>query len=396
MTVDEAIQAALTTSSAYTDALADEQIAALEAKNATTRLLPAVGADAELVFNSAGAGTGVQSFVSENSVQWYRGTVGLSGSIFGGLLASATEERARLAAAHAGSEGARRALIGATVEAYFGLALAEAQVSAAEDNVASAADLARITGLRFAAGEVPEVDVLRTRMIAAGRQDELAQATLGRTVAEAALAVLLGRDGEVEVTPLASTSIPVSPSDSAKMAAADPAVTEARAEADAARAGVTATRAEWLPSIGYAFGYGVDTDTLGSELASHVGVVGSVNLHVPVFDWGLGARSVDQAKIEVYRAEAAVAQAQRVAAAELALAEATAASAEARASALEAVLPDATRNAEISLARYQAGEADLVELDEARQSLVDARFAANSARADCLVARAQLHTLVGE
>ena len=61
-----------------------------------------------------------------------------------------------------------------------------------------------------------------------------------------------------------------------------------------------------------------------------------------------------------------------------------------------ASLGDAERNVTISEARYNAGEADLVEVTEAQQTLVDTHYASNGALADYQASLGHLHLLAGE
>ncbi len=389
LSVADAIAQALAVASEYSIAKDEELSAADEAKSAAMRMLPAVRADATVVYNSPAPGSG-QSFLSENSVLWYRGTVGLSGTVLGGLGAQLKADRALLAAAHAGTEIARRDLVQATVDAYFGVSLANAQVAAAEGTLKVEEELARVTALRFTGGEVPEVDVLRTRTLVAAAKDTVFSARAAALASQANLAALVGSDAPSQVAPL---TMELSPMDAVEGAA--PVVTQAEASEDAAKAEVAAARAANLPAIEYGAGYGVDTDTLGAGVTDHLGVIASVAVTVPIFDWGIGSRAVAAAKLGADQADIARQIAARQQVADLAGARAAAGSASERAAALLESLPDAERAAAISLSRYQAGEADLVELSEAQQSLSDARSAANQALADYQVASWRLHLLGG-
>ena len=401
LSVEEAVARAMAQASAYEAAKDDEGIAADQARSGGARLLPAFGAEATVVYNSPGAGTpGTQSFLSENSVLWYRATAGATGTLFGGLGAQLKADKALLSAAHAGTEVARRELAQATIDAYYGVVLAKAQSSVVTENRTAADELARVTGLRFGSGEVPEVDVLRTRMLAATRADEHLQAQAAVTEASSRLGVLVGGGSEWDVAPLDGTRADLGSVEALATATEGtspaPSVAAADAQVDAANAGVGAARAEFLPQIAYMVGYGFDTDTLGAALPRHLGVTAGITLTVPIFDWGIGARAVDAAKLSAHQAEVARDQAERAARADLAISVSGARAAARRSEGLAASLADAERNVGISQARYTAGEADLLEVTEAQQTLVDTRYAMNTALAEYQSALGHLRLLAGQ
>ena len=79
----------------------------------------------------------------------YEAFVNVSGDfdVAGKLRATLAKNRALLAAAHAGTDVARRALAQAVIETYYGLALALAQRQAAEGNLTAAQEFENITAL---------------------------------------------------------------------------------------------------------------------------------------------------------------------------------------------------------------------------------------------------------
>src|SRR5207302_5267269 len=112
--------------------------------------------------------------------------------IAGKLRATLAKNRALLAAAHAGTEVAKRALAQAVIEAYYGLALATAQRVAAEANLAAAQEFEHITALLLSGGEVAAVDLTRAQLQTIARRDELEKARVNEEVAAGSLRVLVG------------------------------------------------------------------------------------------------------------------------------------------------------------------------------------------------------------
>jgi len=116
------------------------------------------------------------------------------------LRATLQRNKALLDAARAGTIVARRALVQAIDEAYYGLALATAKRRAAEQNLSTAEEFERVTSLLLQGGEVAPVDLTRARLQTNTRRDELEQARTNESVASDALRVLIGYDFTRPVT----------------------------------------------------------------------------------------------------------------------------------------------------------------------------------------------------
>ena len=92
------------------------------------------------------------------------------------------------------TEVARRNLVSATEEAYYGLALAAERRVAAEHNVAAAAEFERTIALQVSGGEAAPIDQVRARLQTTVRRDELEQARAAEAVTADSLRVLIGYD----------------------------------------------------------------------------------------------------------------------------------------------------------------------------------------------------------
>src|SRR5213075_1848465 len=147
------------------------------------------------------------SFIANNAISEYEAFGSVSGDldIAGKLRATLAKNRALLAAAHAGTEVARRALEQAVVEAYYGLALAIAQNRAAEGNLSAAEEFEKITALLLSGGEVAPVDLTRAQLQTIQRRDEIEKARVNEEVAAGSLRVLVGYEfsGPIAATDLA-------------------------------------------------------------------------------------------------------------------------------------------------------------------------------------------------
>jgi outer membrane protein TolC len=116
-------------------------MAAEDVRQAQAALLPKIASPSAYTYNTPllnpPPGTPrAQSFINLNAISEYQAFIGVTGDldIAGKLHATLRRNRALLQAAHAGTEVARRALLLAVSDAYYGLALAAARTRAAEQN----------------------------------------------------------------------------------------------------------------------------------------------------------------------------------------------------------------------------------------------------------------------
>ncbi len=408
LTLDEALQLAKAQASTYQSAILSEQIASEDVKQARAALLPKVSAPLSYVYTSPAAGLNpneprTQSFIANNSISEYEAFVNVSGDfdIAGKLRATLAKDRALLAAAHAGTEVARRALAQAVTETYYELALATAQRRAAEGNLSASEEFEKITALLLSGGEVAPVDLTRAQLQTISRRDELGRARVNEEVAAGSLRVLVGYDF---TQPIATSDLDlVLPSATEyQMFKADdisrrPEFTQLEQQLRAARAEMKIARADRLPELGYSLNGGFDTDSLkGPRLKEHSGVSAAVTLTVPLFDWGATRSKERQARLRVQLAENERTIATRGFTQQFYAAKSQAAIAAARISLAREGVARAQENLTASIARYRAGEAQIVEVTDAQTTLVAQRSALYQALFDYQVALARLRQATGQ
>src|SRR6185369_16993336 len=161
LTLDEALRLANAEASIYQTAILTERVAAEDVKQAEAAFKPKISAPLSYIYTSPALGLPpgeprAPSFIANNAISEYEALVNVSGDldIAGKLRATLRKNRALLAAAHAGTEVARRALAQAVIEAYYGEALAIAQLHGAEENLRAAEEFEHITSLLVTGGEV--------------------------------------------------------------------------------------------------------------------------------------------------------------------------------------------------------------------------------------------------
>src|SRR6266581_654270 len=315
LTLDEALRLAHAQASSFQQATLNERIAAEDVRQAQAAFLPKVSAPLSYVYTSPALGLNpneprTQSFIANNAISEYEGFVNVAGDfdVAGKLRATLAKNRALLAAAHAGTEVARRALVQAVIEAYYGLALAIAQRSGAEQNLAAAEEFERITSLLVSGGEVAPVDLTRAQLQTIQRRDELERARVNEEVAAGSLRVLVGYDF---TRPIGTNDLALAlPTDSEYQqfrpddVARRPEFTQLEQQVRAARQEIKIARADRLPALTYSMNGGFDTDSWkGPRLKEHAGVSAAVSLTIPIFDWGLTRSKERQANLRVQLAE---------------------------------------------------------------------------------------------
>jgi len=401
MTIENATQAALRQASAYQQALIDEQTAAMDLTQARGALLPRLRDSFTATYNKPlKPGSTDPSFIAQNAVREYQNLLGVEGSLDFGMRAAVARSQALLAAAHAGTEIARRALIRGVREAYFGLGLATARRSSAEETLKAAEEFERVTALQHGGGELAEVDVIRARLQTAQRRDDVEQARLQELQALAAMRVFTGVRAPEPLTVSELTPQPAAADIerfTSAMTATRPELTQAEAQLRAARSDVGVARAGRLPALTYSVDEGFDSPSLDpSVVREHRGYLAMANLNIPIFDWGIGRARQRQAELKAQAAENQLVITRREVEQEFAAAHDEAFAAIRRVDNARAAVADAQRNVDISIARYRAGEAPILEVTDALTTLAQQRANHQQALFDFEIARAHLQEAAGE
>ena len=402
LSLDEALRLASAQASAFQTAKLNERIAAEDVRQAQAAFLPKVSTPLSYIYTSPALGLPPgeprgPSFVSADGIGVYDALVNVSGDfdIAGRLRATLAKNRALLAAAHAGAEVARRELAQAVIEAYYGLALANAQVRAAQTNLEAAQEFENITSLLLSGGEVASVDLTRAQLQTLARRDELEKARANEAVTAGSLRVLVGYDfARPIITTDLALALPVSP-EFRQFKAEDisrrPEFTQLEQQMRAARQEIRIARADRLPSLSYSVNGGFDTDSLKSpRLKEHTGVSAGISFSIPIFDWGASRSRETQARLRVEVAENERTLALRGFTQQFYAAQAQAANAAARINLAREGVAKAQDNVAASIARYRAGEAPIVEVTDAQTTLVERRNALYQAIFDYQTALARL------
>ena len=407
LSLDEVLRLANTQASSFQSASINERIAAEDVRQAQAAFLPKVSAPLSYIYTTPACclppGEPRQpSFVSADAIGVTNALVNVAGDldVAGRLRATLAKNRALLAAAHAGTDVARRALTQAVIEAYYGLALASAQRRAAEGNLAAALEFENITSLLLSGGEVASVDLTRAQLQTIARRDELARARVNEDVASGALRVFVGYEFSRPIDTI-DLNLAV-PSDSeyqqfrADEVSRRPEFIQLDQELRAARQDVRIARADRLPSLAYSINGGFNTDSIKEpRLKEHSGVSAAITFSIPIFDWGATRSREAQAQLRVQLAENERTIALRGFTQQFYAARAQVESAVSRIALAREGVTKAQDNLAASIARYRAGEAPISEVTDGQTTLVEQRSALYQAIFDYQTALGRLKQATG-
>src|SRR5262249_8134869 len=306
-------------------------------------------------------------------------------------------------------EVAQRGLGVTVTRNYYALVVAQRKYGAAQ----AAADQARrffeITQQQQRLGQVARSDVIKAEIQFQQQQQAFRDALVAIENARLALAVLLSPTFDENfsvVDDLASAALLPEFAEVRTLAARNnPDVRAAEEARLAAQHDVVTARNAFLPSISFEGVYGIEANefALHSEIAAqpelgvlpNLGYFITVNLTVPVWDWG-GLRSkLHQTRTRERQAQVTLTQTQRQVMANLYSMYNEAVAGKAAVDNLQHVADLAAESLRLTTLRYQAGESTALEVVDAQNTFVQARNAIDEAQVRYRVALAQLQTLTG-
>jgi len=323
--------------------------------------------------------------------------------LFGGRAAQQQAAHARLSAAEAGWHEARVAVAAETAGSYFTWRTCQQQLAVAARDARSRAETARLTELSAQAGFAAPATAALARASAA---ESAARQTQQRAACESELKALVALTGlpepRLRERLAAGWSEPqpallaVVPEVPARVLVQRPDVHAAEQEVEAASAGVGAAQADRYPRLTLSGSIAAGTvRTAGVTSDAQTWAIGPLAVTLPLFDAGRRAAAVDAAQaryeeaVALYRAR--VRQAVReVEQALLALDSARARNEDAR------IAAEGYRSSFAATeARYRAGLASLVELEDARRTALAAETALVGLQREGLLAWVSLYRAAG-
>jgi outer membrane protein, multidrug efflux system len=303
--------------------------------------------------------------------------------LFGGNSAAAEAAQARLQGASAGWHDARVSVAAETANAYLGLRTCERQLAVARNDAKSRAETARLTDLSMQAGfTAPGTAALARASAAEGsaratQQQAQCDLEVKSLVALSAIpeTPLRQKLAQPFTEPLQTVNLGVA-SVPASVLAQRPDVYQAELEVAAASADVGSARAQRFPRLTLSGSIAAGrvriggTDTDGTTWA-----IGPLAVSLPIFDGGKRAANVDAAQARYEEASALYAARVRQAVREVEEALVNLESARMRGEDARVAAEGYRASFTAAEARWRSGIGSLVELEDARRTLLAAETA---------------------
>ncbi len=413
ITLKDALDRAKQNDQTFLSAAADADVAHDDRIQARAGLLPAFSYSLQYLGNSSSPGNVFPNgrFVSLDGVNMYRNWAivhqDLSANVF--LQTPVRRASALEAVAQAKLEIAQRGLAVTVTRNYYALVVAERKYATAQQGADQAARFLQTTQDQERLGQVAHSDAIKAEIAAQQQQQSLRDTFVAMDAARLALAVLLFptlNENFTVVDDLAS--VPALPdfSQVREMAAANnPDVRAAEQAARAAGEDVRSARNAFLPSVAIDGIYGFEANAFATRAVISdrpelgplptLGYFITINMTVPVWDWGNLRSKLRSTETRQHQAQVALTQAQRQLLSNLYSMYNEALAAKTGVDNMQHVADLAAESLRLSSLRYRAGESTALEVVDAQNTLVQARNAVDDAHTRYRLALAELQTLTG-
>ncbi len=387
----------------------------VQAKAAT---LPSLNAFNQFIYTE-GNGTPSGVYVANDGVHVYNEQAQVHEELLS--LVRHGEIRRAMAAeavAKARTEVALRGLNATVIQDYYAIVSAQRKFANAQISQREADQFLDISQKLENGGEVAHADVIKAQITQQQRQRDLQDAELAIEKARIALGVLIFSDFRSDYAVEDDLQLPVLlppfPEARAKATATSPDLKGAQAGVEQAGYEINVARYAYLPSLGLDFFYGIDANQFAARTdhpteatgrstlpqyevpyRQNLGYSAQVTLNIPVWNWGATRSKVKQAALKQEQAELDLTLAQRTLQGNLAAAYAEAQTAQAQLDSLRISSDLSAESLRLTLLRYQAGEANALEVVDAQTTLAQARNAYDDGLVRYRVAIANLQTLTG-
>lgn len=370
---------------------------------ARATLLPTVTYNTSFLYTQPN-GTPSGVFIANNSVHEYasQGNAHEAINLGGGQIHDLRRAKAAEAAARAKLEVASRGLVVTVAQNYFGLAVAQRKYATAQTSLSEAERFFNITKNLEQGGEVAHSDAIKAQIQYSDRQRAFQDAQLAMENARLALAVILFPDLEQNFTVADDLELvsPLPTFEEVRVLAnkSNPDLIAAKATLAAADAEVWAARSGHFPTLTMDYWYGIDSDHFAinnPDGTRNLGYATVATLEIPIWSWGATQSKVKQAQLNRDRSKVELAFTRREFAANLQSFYHQASVARGQLEMLRHSLELSSEGLRLTTLRYQAGEATVLEVVDAQNTLTQAHDAYDDAQARFRVAIAELQTLTG-
>lgn len=406
ITLQDALKRAKTNDPQFRAALTELGLAHQDTVQSRAQLLPNVNYNMEYIYTQGGGlvtNNGAR-YIANNGVHEYIAQGNVHQALSPGMLADYRRVEAAEALSRARSEIATRGLVVTVVQAYYGYVVAQRKYATAQKAAAEADHFFGLSQKLQNGGEVARSDVIKAQIQDQQQQRALQDALLAMNRTRLDLAVLLfpNFDQNFSVVDDLRLPDPLPPFVEVQTAATknNPELRVALASLRQSDQEVKVAWASMLPSMGLDYFYGIDANQFavrgpGPDHFRNLGYSAIATLQLPIWNWGAGYSKVKQADLRRQQAHVELSFAQRRLLADLRSFYDETETSRAQLESLGQTAELASDSSRLTTLRYQAGEATVLEVVDAQNTLTLARNAYDDGQVRFQVALANLQTLTG-
>lgn len=400
LTLQDALARAKANSVLFQAALTDLGLAHEDSVQARAALLPSVNYNTAYIYTQGNhtpsgvfiANNGVHEYLSQGDVHQVVGYSQISDFRRAGALEAVARAKAEIAA---------RGLVVTVVQAYYGLISAQRKYANFQQASAQAESFLRLSQRLESGGEVAHADVIKAQLQFQDRQRDLREAQLAMEKSRLDLAVLLFPDFNENFTIVddAQLAPPLMSFEEFSRAAEtrNPDLRAANASVQASQYEVSAAKGGYLPTLTVDYFYGIDATHFATftDGFRNLGYSATATLSIPLWNWGATHSKVVQADLRHKQATRELSFTQRKLLAAMRSLYSEAETARAELDLLRSSAELAAESLRLTTLRYQSGEATVLEVVDAQNSLMLAQNGYSDGQLRYRTALANLQTLTG-
>ncbi len=402
LTLDTALQRArVYTQQVYTAEIT-AQLAREDTAQARAALLPSLSGLSQFIYTQPnGSPSGI--FVSNDGPHVYNDQAVVHAEIYNpAKRADYRRAMAAEAVARARADLATRGLVATVTQNYYGMVAAQRKLANAQQSLKEVQQMLDITEKQERGGEVAHADVIKAQIQVETRQRDAQEAQLALEKARIGFGVLLfpnyGQEFTVEDDLEKIRPLPAFAELRARAGSDNPEMRAAQAMVEQQTQAVSSARGAILPSLSFDYFYGINANQFAihnPEQQKLLGSVAQAQLTIPVWTWGATRSKVRQAELQLRQAKYDLSFTERQLLSGLDQFYAEARVASTQVGTLRHTMELAAESLRLTLERYQAGEATVLELVDAQSTLALARNAYDDGLVRYRVALANLQALTG-
>jgi outer membrane protein len=413
ITLQDALDRAKQNDLTFQTSIADAAVAAGDRAQAKASMLPTISYSTQYLGNSPTPNNVLPNgrFVSLDGTKMYRAWGIAHQDLSANVLLGTTLHRAQAAevAAQQKLEVARRGLALTVTRSYYALVTAQRKYATAQQAAQQAQRFLTTTRQQQQLGQVARADTIKAELAFQQHQQAFRDSLVAMDNARLTLAVMLFPDltENFSVVDDLATVPPLPPFTDVRTMAVrnNPDIAAADATLRAAGHDVDIARNAFYPALSIEGVYGIEANefalnaiVLDRPEIGKIPTLGyflTVNLTVPVWDWGGMRGKLHQAEAKHAQAKTALSQTQRQLMANLYSMFNESQAARTAVDELQHVSDLAAESLRLTSLRYEAGESTALEVVDAQNVLVQSRNAYDDAHVRYRVALAELQTLTG-